>query len=81
MNLGRCLMRPQYFWPPLELSLGGVNNEMTNTMMIHIHLYKENVGGQVGGEFTEEKNFTRVKKNWWDMRSRHFRLWLLYNHI
>ena len=36
---------------------------MTNTMMSYVHWYKNFKEEQVGGEFIEEKNFTRDKKN------------------
>ena len=32
-------------------------------MTSHIHLYKDEKEEQIGGEFTEEENFTRGKKN------------------
>ena len=40
----------------------GTNNEIRNTMISDIFLYKELEEEQVGGEFMEEKNFTRDKK-------------------
>ena len=36
----------------------------------------------MGGEFTEEKNFTRgKKKNWWEKCNWHFKMRLLYSKL
>ena len=36
----------------------------------------------MGGEFTEEKNFTRCqRKNCQEIGSRHFRMWLQYSKL
>ena len=43
----------------------GTVNEMTNTMMSHMHFLRKSGEEQVRREFVVEKNFTRGKrKNW-----------------
>ena len=44
-------------WATTEVIFGRMNNEMTNTVMSHIHSYEE-LEEEVGEEFTKEKNFT-----------------------
>ena len=59
-----------------------MNTEMTNSMAIHMHLYKEYEEEQVEGEFMEEYNFTGgKKKNWQEKCERHFRTWLLHSKL
>ena len=53
-------MRVPYFSQVLSVPngtiFGGTNNEMKNTQISHMPLYKEEEE-EGGGEFTEEKNF------------------------
>ena len=68
MNSGRYGIFLQILFAQLEPFSGEKNNEMTDSKMNHIHLYKEQEEEQVGGEFKEEKNFLEaevlVQKMW-----------------
>ena len=61
-------MVPYFFLVPSAPAgdiFGRTNNEMTDKITRHIHLYKESEEEQVGGKFREEKNFTRGKRKIW----------------
>ena len=67
INLKKSPYFSQVLLAPAEAIIGGINTEMTNTMMSHKHLYKEQEEVQLGGDFMKEKNFSGGKrKNWWE---------------